>query len=297
MLVVISGGSQGLGLSIAKEHVKRGDDVVLVARTESKLQAAVNELELVHVPQGPENQCFKYVVADVSNAKACESVFGQIGSIPDAVYCCAGAARPGMFIDLTSEELANSMKTVYDTALYFSHAALKVMANSPDKLNKRRHLIYCSSTVAIFPFIGYSAYAPGKAAIRALSDIIRQECLVHNIRVSHILPGSMATEGFAIEEQTKPAITKKIEGPSPPETPDNCAKYILGRLDKGDDTVYTDTVSWILGSSMLGISPRFGWGILQALVGVFFAIFGRIVAWSINRDILHDAQEPDVIAQ
>ncbi|PRT55652.1 3-ketodihydrosphingosine reductase TSC10 [Wickerhamiella sorbophila] len=291
MLVVISGGSQGLGLSLAKEHVKRGHSIVLVSRTESKLQAAVNDLELVHVSPGHEDQYIKYVSADVSNAKECDQVFGQIGEIPDIVYCCAGASRPGMFIDLSAEDLAQNMQTVYDTALYFSHAALRVMANSPDKLHKRRQLVYCSSTLAVFPFIGYSAYAPGKAAIRALSDIVRQECLAHNIRVSHIVPGTMATEGYTVEEQTKPAITKKIEGPSPPQSPDNCAKYIMKRLDMGDDTVYTDTVTWILGSSMMGTSPRSGWGILQSLVGFFFVIFGRIVAWSIDRDILRDANK------
>ena len=287
MLVVISGGSQGLGLSIAKEYVKRGDDVAIVARTESKLIAAVDELELLRPSPTPEDQKIFYIAADVSDAKECIRVFGSIGSIPDMVYCCAGAALPGLFLRLTTDELHNSMKTVYDTALYFSHAALKVMSSAPDKQSRRRHLVYCSSTVAVFPFIGYSAYAPGKAAIRALSDVVRQECLDHNIRVSHVLPGTMATAGYVVEEQTKPAITKKIEGPSPPATPDSCAKHIIYHLDKGSDTVYTDTIGWVLGSSMLGTSPRYGTGFLQTLMGIIFAIIGPIVSWSIQRDIVN----------
>lgn len=282
MLVVISGGSQGLGASLARQYVKRGWDVVIVARTITKLSNTVNDLKTYATSK---SQKISYVSADVADYNDCTRVFQEIGSIPDAVWCCAGAARPGFFIEMPPETLQENLRTVYDTALYFSHAALKVLCSAPDKLNVRRQLIYCSSTVAVFPLIGYGAYAPAKAAIRALADITRQEMLQHNIRISHVLPGSMATEGFQIEEQTKPEITRKIEGASVPESPDKIARDVLHWLDKGSDTIYTDMISWVLGSAMMGASPRFGLGILQGIVGVFLALFGSIVRLVIDRDI------------
>lgn len=282
MLVVISGGSQGLGASLARQYVKRGWDVIIVARTESKLRETANDLRTY---AGSETQKISWISADAADAADCERIFREIEEIPDVVWCCAGAARPGFFVEMSPEVLRENLRTVYDTSMYFSHSALKVLSSAPDKQQNRRQLIYCSSTVAIFPLIGYAAYAPAKAAIRALADITRQEMLQHNIRVSHVLPGSMATEGFQVEEQTKPEITKKIEGASAPESPDKIARDVIYWLDRGSDTIYTDMISWVLGSAMMGASPRFGLGIYQTVVGVFLALFGWAVRIVIDRDI------------
>lgn len=279
MLAVISGGSQGIGLAIGEIYRSQGWEVVLVARTESKLEVASRKVGA------------SYIAADVSVPSECARVFKELGEVPDLVFCCAGAAQPGMFLEMAPEDLAKNLRTVYDTALYFSQAALKVMAAAADKHTVRRHLVYCSSTVAVFPFIGYSAYAPAKAAIRSLSDIVRQECMEHNIRVSHILPGSADTEGYAVEELTKPAITKTIEGASKPLPPADVARIVVSQLQNGNDTIYSDTISWVLGSMMMGISPRAGTGFLQTLVGVFLVIFGPVVRWFIHKDIRGASEE------
>lgn len=275
MLAVISGGSQGLGYALAKKYKDIGYDVVLVARTELKLRAAAHKLGV------------RYIRADCSDPDECARVFEQL-AVPDLVVCCAGAAHPGMFLDLDPADLKTNLDVVYCTALYFSQAAMRVMAAAHDKLLQRRQIIYCSSTVAVFPFAGYAAYAPAKAAIRALSDIVRQECLPHNIRVSHILPGSMDTEGYAIEESIKPALVKRIEGPSAAISAQDAADIVFRQLENGEDTVYTDTVSWVLGSMMLGTSPRWGFGILQSLVGILLVLFGPVVRWFIDRDVMRD---------
>lgn len=275
MLAIISGGSQGLGFALAEVYTAKGWDVVLVARTKSKLIGAARSL----------GRNTRYIAADVSVPSECTRVFEELKVCPDLVICCAGSARPGLFLDLTTEELANNLSSVYDTALYFSHAAIKVMAAASDKNLVRRRLVFCSSTLAIFPLIGYSAYAPAKAAIRSLADIVRQECIKHNVKVSHIMPGSMNTEGFAIEEMTKPAITKQIEGASAPLHPSVVARQVARDLEAGQDTIYTDLVSWILGSMMMGASPRAGWGFLQTVVGFFLVLFGPIIRYMINRDI------------
>lgn len=275
MLAVISGGSQGLGFALAEIYARKGYEVVLVARTESKLAAAVAKI----------GTNARYIAADVSSPKSCDEVFAKLGKVPDLVLCCAGAAQPGLFVETSSSDLTKNFTSVYLTALYFSHAALRVMSQASDKLTHKRHIVYCSSTVAIFPFYGYSAYAPAKAAIRGLSDVIRQECIEHNIRVSLLLPGTMDTEGYAVEELSKPAITKKIEGASTPLAAPVVAEQIIRDLEKGEDTIYTDTISWVLGSMMMGITPRVGYGIFQTVVGLFLVLFGPIVRWFVDGDV------------
>lgn len=277
MLAVISGGSQGLGFALARKYKECGYDVVIVARTELKLRAAAHKLGA------------RYIRADVSDADECARVFAEL-PVPDVVLCCAGAAHPGMLLDLDASTLRRNWEVVYATSLFFSQAAMRVMAVASDKHLIRRQIVFCSSTVAVFPFAGYAAYAPAKAAVRALSDIVRQECLPHNIRVSHIVPGAMDTEGYAIEESIKPDLVKQIEGPSAAISAEDAAQIVFSQLRKGEDVVYTDTVTWMLGTMMLGTSPRWGFGILQTLVGLLLVLFGPIIRWFIDRDVITDYQ-------
>jgi 3-dehydrosphinganine reductase len=202
--------------------------------------------------------------------------------VPDIVICAAGGATPGLFVETSTDVLRKNLSIVYDTALYFSHAAVKAMIKGDT--STERHLVYCSSVLALFPFIGYSSYGPAKAAIRALADIVRQECIPYNIAVSNILPGNMATEGYEEEMKTKPEITIKIEGPSTPRDPDVVAKEVIRDLKRGREMIYTDFIGWFLSGLMLGASPR-TLGFFQALFAIILAIFAPVWSWIMRRDI------------
>lgn len=281
-LVVISGGSQGLGKEMARVFVEKGSDVVVVSRTESKLKQVVTELENYRIA---DSQKISYIAADVADPVQSDRVFAQeLGGVPDIVVCCAGGATPGLFVDIPTDQLAHNMRLVYDTALYFSHAALKVMGPQGSQDRIKRHLVFCSSVLAVFPFIGYSSYGPGKAAIRALADILRQECIPYNISVSNVLPGNMQTEGFEEEERTKPQITKIIEGPSAAKDPRAVALQVIRDLEKGHQMVYTDFVGWALSGLALGTSPR-NLNFFQTLVGILLVIFSPIWSLIMNNDI------------
>jgi 3-dehydrosphinganine reductase len=280
-LVVISGGSQGLGASLAKELVQLGADVVVVSRTESKLQNVVATLKELRVN---DSQTVGYVVADVSNAQESTRVFTEIARVPDIVIMCAGSAFPGLFLDMDAGDLEREKTSIYDTSLYFSHAALKVMARENHDYSKKRHLVFCSSVLALFPFIGYSSYAPSKAAIRALADVLRQECIPYNISVTNVMPGNMDTEGYEREMKTKPEITKIIEGPSEPKNPDDVARQVISDLKRGRQMIYTDFIGWVLSGLMLGASPR-TLGFFQTLIGILLTIFSPVWMWLVSRDI------------
>lgn len=279
-LAVISGGSQGLGASLAKLLVQQGANVYIVARTESKLQKTLVVLESNRVS---EQQLIKYIAADVSKPEECQRVFETLPNPPDIVMCLAGSAIPGLFAETSPEQLGKCLESSYCTGMYFAHAAVRTMFPVKD-VKEERHLVLCSSVLALFPFIGYSSYAPAKAAIRALADILRHECIPYNIKVSCIFPGNMATEGFEIEEQTKPEISRRIEGPSDPLDPDDCARTVLKDLRFNQRMIFTDYIGWLLSCMMLGASPR-NWNILQTLQAILLAIFAPLWNWFVVRDI------------
>ncbi|ODV96148.1 hypothetical protein PACTADRAFT_41145 [Pachysolen tannophilus NRRL Y-2460] len=279
-LVVISGGSQGVGAEFAKKLILKGADVIIVARTEEKLKRKVEEISGLKTNK---DQIIEYRCGDISKYEDCERIFNSIDRIPDIVVCCAGSSHPDLFLNLKAEFLQQGISTNYNTALFFSHVASCKMASAKDKTTKR-HIVFFSSSVAFFSFIGYGAYSPLKAAVKSLADCLRQELLPYNISVECVFPGNFASEGFAEEEKTKPEITKLIEGPSTPISCEKCCDIILANLEKGYQYVTTDTAGYMLSCISLGNSPRCWWW-LQVLIAFVLSLIGPIIDWYMNLQI------------
>ncbi|VVT55415.1 uncharacterized protein SAPINGB_P004585 [Magnusiomyces paraingens] len=279
-LIVISGGSQGLGASIARLCVERGANVYIVARTEWKLQKVVKSLkESILDP----DQIVGYVAADLSKQAECARVYETIGQVPDIVMCVAGLSLPGLLLEVPSESFETSIDCIYKSSLYFSVEALRVISKAP-KSAEPRHITLFSSVVAFLGFIGYGSYSPLKQAVRGLADVLRQEAIPFNVKVECVFPGNIDTEGFENEEKTKPEITKQIEGPSDVMNPDKCAELILSRLDSGQQMVHTDAIGWILNGLMLGSSPRTH-GVFLTLTGFILSLVVPIWNLIVNNQI------------
>ena len=97
----------------------------------------------------------------------------------------------------------------------------------------KRQIVFVSSLISFTVIPGYAGYAPSKAALRMLADTLREECVLYDIDVRCCFPANILTPGFEIEEQTKPEITKKLEGVATTETPEAVAKKIIDRLERG----------------------------------------------------------------
>lgn len=295
---LIIGASQGVGADLALRLYEQGCLVILVARTESKLQdqaVRVFQNGKTHqksVDKKDVKPSVSYEVCDVSDYDACVQMWHTLlvekHVDPDYIFCCAGLSIPKLFGDLTGAELASGMNTNYLTAANTVHAGHKaLLQQNVDVLPtdfKPRHVILFSSTVASFPFIGYGQYAPCKAALLSLSIILRQELVSYNYRVSCVYPGNFESEGYTEEQKTKPEITKKIEGASVAIPSLQCCDIVLDALAKGYDSIYTDFIGWVLASSVLGVAPRC-WGFFQVIVSLVFLIIAPIANFFIYLDI------------
>ncbi|KAJ8097279.1 hypothetical protein POJ06DRAFT_28453 [Lipomyces tetrasporus] len=279
-IVMITGASQGLGLALAKAAFSRGANVVIIARREPILQKAVADIEKFRVS---ETQTVSYIAADISIASEAERVMAETGPAPDVLMCCAGSSVPKLFTELTSEELTSGVATNYFTALYMAHAGLKAMAKTPIP-EHHRHIVFFSSVVHFYSFIGYCQYAPLKSALRSLGDCLRHECIPYNIKVDVVFAGNFLSEGYTIENLTKPEITKKIEGASQPITADECAEKIIRELDRGNQMITTDFIGFVLSSMMLSGSPRINY-LAQTFIAILLALFGPVWEWLVTKDI------------
>lgn len=210
---------------------------------------------------------------------------------PDIVWCIAGAAIPGFFIDTPLSVLRSQMESNFWSCADMAHATLPIWL-SPTAAKSEHHFVFTSSVVAFFSVAGYSPYGPAKAAIKSLSDSLAQEMLLYgeHIKIHTVFPGTISSPGLILEDQTKPEITSILEESDPVQTPDTVARKAIEGLERGE---YLVTVGW-LGTLMRGTawggSNKNGWVFDTVLVWVA-SLVAPFVALDLNGKVRKYARE------
>ncbi|RPB10392.1 NAD(P)-binding protein [Morchella conica CCBAS932] len=287
-LVVITGGSQGMGLSVAKLLSKKGASIAIVARNPTKLASALAEIEACALHPG--TQTFHAVSADLTQASECARMLDEIrvwGGVPDIVWTCAGFAVPGFFKDLSAQQLEEQVRTNYFSVMFTAHAAINMMMRYPLRKGvPRRHLVFTSTVMAFYTIAGYNAYSPAKAAIRTLADGLRQECILYDIDVHCCFPATIYSPGFEVEQTLKPELTKILEGSDEGQTPDVVAEACVKGLEKGQSLVVTNMLGEAMRSACWGGSPRGCWWwdtLLSWVVAVVWLVLGRMMDGDVHK--------------
>lgn len=83
--VVVTGGSQGMGKGVARQFVRRGANVTIIARTQATLDSALVELK----SEASKSQTIRARSVDCTDSSAIIEAFEELGT-PDVLFCCAG---------------------------------------------------------------------------------------------------------------------------------------------------------------------------------------------------------------
>ncbi|KAF8897594.1 oxidoreductase [Infundibulicybe gibba] len=250
----VTGGSAGLGLALAVILTKKGADVSIVARNEERLQSALEELEKAR--QSPKQilKSYSYSLNEAeSSAAALDAASDDHdGKCPDAVFLCAGASRPGFFVEEDEASLRLGMDNGYWVQAWSALAAAKRMARerSPGKI------IFVSSFLGYMSLVGYASYSPAKHALRGLAETLRSELLLYSISVHIFFPGTLYTPGYTEENKTKPKITLKIEETDDGMTAEKAAEGMLDGVLKGHFHISAGLLGNIFRSSTRGATPH-----------------------------------------
>jgi 3-dehydrosphinganine reductase len=206
-LVLITGGSSGIGLAIARQILLNNGHVAILARREDLLASAAKEL--VNSKRNPDQKIFT-LQADVSNKTEVENAIGAFiteHGIPDMVFNSAGVAHPGRFEDL-GDGIFHWMMDVN----YFGIVnVLKVLVPLMQQ-RKSGVIVNISSIAGFIGVYGYTAYGASKFAVSGFSDALRSELKPDGIQVSIVFPPDTDTPQLTYESQFKPAVTKEIAG-------------------------------------------------------------------------------------
>ena len=220
---IITGGSSGIGLAVAKILANTGWRITLIARNSERLNQAALTLNT------PEEQSLILAV-DVTNQNDINSAINnsiETFGTPDLLITSAGIAHPGHFQELEPEIFRQAIEINYFGTLYAVQAAAPAMRKAG-----RGNIVMISSGAALIGVYGYSAYCPSKFAVRGLAEVLRAEFKPDGVNVSIVYPPDTETPQLEQENKTKPAETFAISGNAQTWQADNIAKVIIKGIEK-----------------------------------------------------------------
>lgn len=217
-IAIITGGSSGVGLGIAKKLVSENIITVIVSRSPEKLEKA--KLELCKI--NTEN--VYSVSADVSDsaqvAKMISEVVEKFGTV-DYLIMSAGVSIHGSFNEL----LEHDWDEVIDTNL--KGAFLTAKAVWPIMLRRDGcQIINISSASGLSPYPTGSIYCASKAGVNSLMDVLALEGQEVGIKVTNICPGQIDS---AIWNPNDEDVNKAREDMLKPESIGDLVYYLLSR--------------------------------------------------------------------
>lgn len=198
-IAIVTGGSRGIGLAIARRLLAEGAQVAITGRSASHLSAARQQLEGAG-PGGVET-----LRADVRRLdevqRAVQATVARFGGL-DILVNNAGVGVFADVADMTPEQWAEVIDTNLTGVFNACHVAVP-------ELRRRGggFIVNISSLAGKNAFAGAAAYCASKAGLDAFSEALMQEVRYDNIRVSYVMPGSVAT-GFSSGDAEKGADWK-----------------------------------------------------------------------------------------
>ena len=183
-VAVVTGGTSGIGLSLARGLAAAGADVVPISRRRDQVDAAASEVEKL------ERRTAR-IVADVADRKSLESaaerVVRELGQI-DILVNCAGITKRTPTLDVSDEE----WRSIVDTNLTGTWRACQVFARHMLGRGYGR-IINIGSLASFVGLFEVAAYTASKAGVAGLTRALAVEWGQRGVNVNAIAPGVYRT--------------------------------------------------------------------------------------------------------
>lgn len=221
-VIIVTGGSRGIGANICETLATEGYNVVL---NYNKSEAKAQEIKSLLAEKDINIEIFK---ADVTKRKEVKELvnftINKYGKI-DVLINNAGISQIKLFTDLAEEDWENMIRTNLTACFYTSQEVAKYMISQ-----KEGCIINISS---IWGQTGASCevhYSAAKAGLDGMTKALAKELGLSNIRVNSIAPGIIKTEMNAeLTEEELQEITQEIplQRIGYPQSITKCVKWLI----------------------------------------------------------------------
>ena len=200
---IVTGGSRGIGKSIALELASKGANVVVnYTKSVESAEAVVKEIQAMGV-------LGMAIKANVSNSAEVENLVNEVlntfGSI-DILVNNAGITRDNLIIRMTEKDFDDVININLKGAFICTKAISKVMIKQ-----KTGKIINISSVVGIIGNSGQSNYAAAKAGLIGFTKSMAKELAKRGINVNAVAPGFIETDMTSrLPEKVKEEFLKNI---------------------------------------------------------------------------------------
>lgn len=182
-IVVVTGGSSGIGLATAKKFAEQGARVVITGRDAGALEAAAADI-------GRDTRA---IACDVSDVDAVNRLFKEVGDTfgrVDVVFANAGISRMAPF-EQVDEGFFDEHFDINTKGLFFTvQAALPLISEGGS-------VLLCGSILGAKGMANLSVYNATKAAVRSFARTWVEELRGRSVRVNVISPGPIETPMFS----------------------------------------------------------------------------------------------------
>lgn len=201
-VVLVTGGSRGIGLAIAEHFGKAKAKVIILGRNQESLDSAIKQLQ----DQGFDAAGYQ---ASVSDSGRMEEVFASIikdhGKI-DVLINNAGVTKDNLLLRMKEEDWESVMDINLKGAFVCTQKAFKHMMRA-----RSGSIINISSVIGLIGNAGQANYAASKGGIIAFTKSCAKEFAPRNIRVNAIAPGFIETEMTAeLSDEVRAEYSKII---------------------------------------------------------------------------------------
>ena len=183
---MVTGGSRGIGLAIATALAQAGASVAICSRNQAHVDDAVRQL----TDTAPSKVVGK--AADVANSSEVAALFEFVDRELAGVDVLVNNAGIGVFAktaDLTDDQWQRTIDTNLSGAFFCSRQALARF-----KTAGAGYIINIGSLAGKNAFSGGAAYNASKFGLRGFSEAMMLDHRYENVRVTHIMPGSVSTK-------------------------------------------------------------------------------------------------------
>ena len=224
-LVVVTGGTKGIGRAVVQRFAKSGFDIITCARSAADLKQLKKEVEEQH--EGVSVFTIDVDLSDINSIKRfCDEVAAH-NRLISILINNAGVFIPGNVTTEPDGVLEQMIQTNLYSAYHITRGVLRLMTGQ-----EKRHIFNLCSIASFMAYPNGGSYTISKFAMLGFTKCLREELKEEGIRVTAVMPGATLTPSWDGTSETADRFM----------APEDIAESIYGAYELSDRTVVEELI-------------------------------------------------------